>query len=170
MKAKVRVHNTPARRALYGPQRKMVGRCSKPGIYRYRAFMPTIVKTSASVTALATMMGAARSIRPYVSQRNTPAANAKSMPQERSSQRLLRHALCACGTNDSVVNVPAMKPRTVVVCIKSHQRSQPLTWDAALKNATKDSTHRCSRSCRPSLGDSLRGPPRCWPPSFRGRL
>src|ERR1700704_52802 len=32
------------------------------------------------------------------------------MPQERSSHRLLRHACSTCGTNETVVNIPATKP------------------------------------------------------------
>src|SRR6185437_5121100 len=36
------------------------------------------------------------------------------MPNDKSSQRLLRHALCTCGTNDSVVSVPAANPNNVI--------------------------------------------------------
>lgn len=37
-----------------------------------------------------------------------------SIPHERSSHRLLRHALNTWGTKDTVVNVPAMKPSSTV--------------------------------------------------------
>jgi hypothetical protein len=58
--------------------------------------------------------------------RHGPQAHAVNQPEQyaggkgeqhgpgRSSQRLLRHACSTCGTNDIVVNVPAMKPRNVV--------------------------------------------------------
>src|ERR1700722_10210846 len=49
-----------------------------------------------------------------MSHSTTPAEKVSSMAQERSSQRLLRHACKTCGTKDIVVNVPAAKPSNVV--------------------------------------------------------
>src|SRR6185437_9769858 len=36
------------------------------------------------------------------------------MPNDKSSQRLLRQALCTCGTKESVVSVPAANPNNVI--------------------------------------------------------
>src|SRR5438270_2489942 len=48
------------------------------------------------------------------------------MAQERSSQRLLRHACTTCGTNEIVVKVPAMKPSKVVrrIVMKRYQNEK----------------------------------------------
>src|SRR5579859_1408860 len=91
-----------------------------PSEFLYFTFNAPIVSNNASVTALATMIGAAHSNTPYTSHRTTPAENVISIPQERSWQRLLRHALCTCGTNESVVNVPAINPSSAVKCIGSN--------------------------------------------------
>src|SRR5579859_716316 len=91
-----------------------------PSEFLYFTFNAPIVSNNASVTALATMIGAAHSSTPYASHRTTPAENVISIPQERSWQRLLRHALCTCGTNESVVNVPAINPSSAVKCIGSN--------------------------------------------------
>src|SRR6185437_2899488 len=47
-------------------------------------------------------------------------------PNDKSSQRLLRQALCTCGTKDSVVSVPAANPNNViqrVICNYRFSRS-----------------------------------------------
>src|SRR5271169_4006924 len=59
------------------------------------------------------MMGADHRKIPYTSHRQTPLAKAESMPKERSSQRLVRKVLRTCGTKETVVRVPAMKPMRV---------------------------------------------------------
>src|SRR5690349_5829034 len=80
----------------------------------YLAFKTNNTTISASVTAFATRIGNDLSATPYTSHKNTPNPNATSMPRDKSSQRLLLHALCTCGTNDSVVSVPAANPSNVI--------------------------------------------------------
>src|SRR5215472_11449094 len=49
--------------------------------------------------------------------KQTPAPKDKSIPMERSSQRLVRQALYTWGRKESVVKVPATNPRNVIDCI-----------------------------------------------------
>lgn len=62
------------------------------------------------MTTLAATIGRAPVDTPYTIHKATPDVNVVSIAPDRSLTDPVRHDLSTCGTNESVVSVPAMTP------------------------------------------------------------
>ena len=76
-----------------------------------------IVATKTKVITFAMMIGKSSLRMPYTSHKKTPVVNTAYMPNDRSLVCLVFMVFIACGRNDAVVHVAAIKPSKVIMSI-----------------------------------------------------
>ncbi len=78
---------------------------------RYLMVIQSNISPSTSVTTFAAMTGHVRVTIPYAIQSTMPALNVATIQRDSPAADRVRHVFATCGTNASVVSVPARDPR-----------------------------------------------------------